>query len=159
MGVVARTGVWIGLLTVAWTFVMGLTGWYKDPTLLNAFFLVVLVEIALVWWGLRQTARANSYAQQIMAGTGMALVAAAIIFLGSLLFTSVFFPNYFSELRTAQEQLLRQQGVAEGEIQAQVAAAQRFATPLWNALFGVIGTVVTGFLTAAVAGAFLRRRA
>lgn len=158
MGIVARTGLWIGLLTVAWTFVMGLTGWYKDPVLLNAFFLVVLFEIGLIWWGLRQTARTNTYAQQIVAGTGMALVASAIIFIGSLLFTTVFFPNYFSELRTAQEQMLRQQGLAEPEVQAQVAAAQRLATPLWNAIFGVIGTVVTGLLTALVLGSFLRRK-
>lgn len=158
MGIITRTGAWIGLITVAWTFVMGLTGWYKDPVLLNAFFLVVLVEIALIWWGLRQTARTNSYAEQVMAGTSMALVAAAIIFVGSYLFTTVFFPDYFDQLRAAQEQLLRQQGVPEADIQTQLAAGQPFATPLWNALFGVIGTVVTGLVTSLVLGSFLRRR-
>lgn len=158
MNPVTKTGLLIGLVTISWTFVMGVTGWYKDPALLNLFFLVILFEIGLLWWGLRQTAATNGYGGQLVAGTTMAAIGAILIFGGSLLFTTVFFPNYFSELRTMQEQLLRQQGLADAEIRAQVAAGQQFQTPLWNALFGVIGTIVTGAVVSAAIAAFVRRR-
>jgi hypothetical protein len=160
VGPVTRTGLLIGVGTIAWTFVMGFTGWYKDPVMALVAFLpvVILIEVGLLWWGLRQTAPANEYAQQVMTGTMMAVVAAVVIFIGSYLFTTVFFPNYFEELRTGQEQLLRQQGMADAEIQAQLAAGRVFQTPVWNALFGAIGTVVTGLLASLVIGAFVRRR-
>jgi hypothetical protein len=84
-----RTGLWIGALCVAWTFVMGFTGWYKDPALVNAFFLVILIEVALLVVGLRKTAASQGYGRQVLTGTLMAAVAAAVIFCGSLLFTTV----------------------------------------------------------------------
>jgi hypothetical protein len=40
----------------------------------------------------------------------------------------------------------------------QVAAAAALQTPLVNALSGVFGTVVTGVVVAAIAGAFLRKK-
>jgi hypothetical protein len=146
--------------TVAWTFVMGVTGWYKDPTLAVAAFLpvVILLEIGLIWWGLRETAARNTYGQQVLAGTTMAIVAAVIIFIGSYLFTTVFFPNYFEELRAMQAELLRQQGLSEADIQSRVAAEQAMQTPLWHALFGVIGTVVTGVVASAIIAIFVRRQ-
>jgi hypothetical protein len=33
MNPILSTGLLIGLLCGAWTFVMGFTGWYKDPVL------------------------------------------------------------------------------------------------------------------------------
>jgi hypothetical protein len=148
----------IGGATILWTFVMGATGWYKDPALVNVFFLVVLFEIALLWWGLRQTAATNGYGGQVAAGTTMAAIGAVLVFGGSLLFTTVFFPNYFAELRAVQEQLLRQQGLGAADIQSQIMAQQRFQTPVWNAVLGVIGTIVTGAVVSAVLAVFVRRR-
>ena len=153
-----RTGLWIGALCVAWTFVMGFTGWYKDPTLVNAFFLVVLVEVALLVVGLRRTAASQGYGRQVLTGTLMAVVAAAIIFCGSLLFTTVAFPSYFQDLRAAHEEVLRAAGKTQPEIDAAVQAASAGQTPLANALAGVAGTVVTGFLASLVIAAFHRKR-
>jgi len=39
-----------------------------------------------------------------------------------------------------------------------VASATAMQTPLVNALTGVVGTVVTGTLVAAIAGAFMRKK-
>ena len=53
-----KTGVGIGVLCVAWTFVMGFTGWYEDPALAGPLFLVpvILIEVVLLVLGLRKTA-------------------------------------------------------------------------------------------------------
>jgi hypothetical protein len=54
--------------------------------------------------------------------------------------------------------MLKTQGLSDADITMQVGAAAAMQTPLINALSGVIGTVVTGGLVAAIAGAFLRKR-
>jgi hypothetical protein len=153
-----KTGAWIGGLTVVWTFVMGFTGWYKDPTLLNLFFLVILVEIALLVVGLRKTAASQGYGRQALTGTLMAVVAAVIIFAGSLAFTTLAFPSYFEDLRAAHAEMLRGQGRTQAEIDAAVQAASVGQTPLANALAGVVGTVATGLVASLVIAIFYRKK-
>jgi hypothetical protein len=158
MSIPIRAGVLLGVLCVVWTFVMGFTGWYKDPVMLNLFFLVILLEIGIVIWALRKTAPSATWGGQIVNGLVLSLVASVIIFAGSLLFTTVAFPNYFTELQSAQAEMLKAQGLSEADIKMQVAAAAAMQTPFINALTGVIGTVVTGAVVAAIAGAFLRKK-
>ena len=60
----------LGLLVVAWTFVMGFTGWYKDPTLLNLSRVVIPIQICALVWELRKTAAGGrAYGGQVAAGT------------------------------------------------------------------------------------------
>jgi len=158
MSIPIRAGVLLGVLCVFWTFVMGLTGWYKDPVMLNLFFLVILLEVGIVIWALRKTAASATWGGQIVNGLVLSLVASVIIFAGSLFFTTVAFPDYFTELQSAQAQMLKTQGLSEADIKMQVAAAAALQTPFMNALTGVIGTVVTGVVVAAIAGAFLRKK-
>jgi hypothetical protein len=158
MSIPIRAGVLLGVLCVFWTFVMGFTGWYKDPVMLNLFFLVILLEVGIVIWALRKTAPSATWGGQIMNGLVLSLVASVIIFAGSLLFTTVAFPNYFTELQSVQAEMLKAQGLSEADIKMQVAAAAAMQTPFINALTGVIGTVVTGVIVAAIAGAFLRKK-
>lgn len=158
MSIPIRAGVLLGVLCVVWTFVMGFTGWYKDPVMLNLFFLVVLLEVGIVIWALRKTAASATWGGQIVNGLVLSLVASVIIFAGSLFFTTVAFPDYFTEIQSAQAQMLRAQGMSDADIKTQMGAAAAMQTPLVNALTGVFGTVVTGVFVAAIAGAFLRKK-
>ena len=158
MSIPIRAGVLLGVLCVFWTFVMGFTGWYKDPVMLNLFFLVILLEVGIVIWALRKTAASATWGGQVVNGLVLSLVASVIIFAGSLFFTTVAFPDYFTELQSAQTQMLKTQGLSEADIKMQMAAAAALQTPFMNALTGVIGTVVTGVVVAAIAGAFLRKK-
>jgi hypothetical protein len=137
---------------------MGFTGWYKDPVRLNLFFLVILLEIGIVIWALRKTAPGATWGGQIVNGLVLSLVASIIIFSGSLLFTTLVFPTYFSDIQAAQAEMLKAAGMSEADIRTQVAAAAAMQTPFINAISGVIGTVVTGVIVAAIAGAFLRKK-
>ena len=158
MTVPIRAGVLLGALCVIWTFVMGFTGWYKDPVMLNLFFLVILLEIGIVIWALRRTAPTATWGGQIVNGLVLSLVASVIIFAGSLLFTTVAFPTYFTDLQSAQAEMLKSAGLSEAEIRSQVAVAAAMQTPFINAISGVVGTVVTGLVVSAIAGAFLRKK-
>ena len=77
MNPILNAGLIIGVLCGLWTFVMGFTGWYKDPTMSHAFLpAVILIEIGGLIWGLRQTAaQGRNYAGQVVAGTLMSVIA------------------------------------------------------------------------------------
>lgn len=153
-----RAGVVLGLLVAVWTFVMGITGWYKHPVLLFLFFLVIPMEFAVITWALGKTAATRGYWPQVRDGVLISIVASVVIFCSSLLFTTVAFPKYFAELRAIQEQALQQQGKSEVEIQAILDQTAQGATPLANAMNGVIGTIVTGLAFSMIVAAFARRK-
>lgn len=153
-----KGGILLGVLTGLWTLLMGVTGWYKDPATVNVFYLVILLELGVLIWGLRKTSNDNTYWQQVGAGMVIALIASVIIFFVSLLFTTVLYPNYFAELRTMQEQMLRQQGKSEAEITTVLDATKPMQTPVINGLMGVVGTLVTAFLGSLIIGAIYRKK-
>ena len=93
-----RTGLILGILVVLWTFVMGFTGWYRHPSLLFLFWLVIPLQVGVLVWMLRRSASDTGYLRQVQNGVGASVIASAIIFVGSLLFTTVVFPSYFAEL-------------------------------------------------------------
>lgn len=157
MNPILSAGVLIGVLCGAWTFVMGWTGWFKDPVLLRLFFVVILIEIAGLVWGLRRTAKeGRTYGGQIVAGTMMAIIAGVIIVGSSLLFTTVVFPNYFNELQTAYRTILQQQGKSEAEIATLLQNEMAGQTPMGQAMAGFLGTLVTGIVASAIIAIWVR---
>jgi hypothetical protein len=158
MGTPIRAGVLLGVLVTIWQFVIGFTGWYKDPVMVNLFFLVILFELVVLLWLLKQTAATSPYGRQVVNGLVASLVAGAIIICGSLVFTTVAFPDYFAELEAVQAEMLKTQGLPEADIQAQLAASAAMQTPFVNALMGFVGTVVTGLIVSAVAAMFWRKK-
>ena len=128
MNPILNTGLTIGVACAAWMFVVGFTGWYKDPARAPLFLLVILIEVAGLIWGLRQTAReGRTYNQQVVAGTMMAVIAGVVIIASSLVFTMVVFPDAMEVMR----------------------ANDPSATPMAGALNGFIYTLVTGILASA----------
>lgn len=152
-------GILLGALVVAWMFTMGFTGWFLDAEKAGLFFLVIPIQVAVLWVLLHHTARrGNGWRDQVLAGTVASIVAAVLIFGGSMLFTAVVFPDYFTDLRAIQEQLMRQSGTSETEIQRQLELARRGQTSFSYAFSGFLGTVVTGIVASALLGVFFRAR-
>jgi hypothetical protein len=157
---IPKAGVTLGVLVVIWMFIMGLTGWYKHPVLFNLFWIVILIQIGVMIWGLTLTAReGRGYGGQVGAGVLMSLIGGVTIFLGSLLVTTVVFPSYFAEVRQLSEEMLRAQGMSEEMIKAQLGQQAAFQTPFMSALMGFLGTAVTGLLGSLIIGAFIRKKA
>jgi hypothetical protein len=157
---VVKGGVVMGALCVGWMFVMGLTGWYKDPQMVYAFFLVIVLEIGALAWVLRQTAlEGRGYGAQVRAGVLVSGIGAVVVFLGSLLFTTVAFPGYFEETRAVAEQMMRSRGLEEAEITRSLDEMRVAGTPLNQAVQGFLGTSVTGLLASLGLAAILRSKA
>jgi hypothetical protein len=159
MGTVVKWGLILGIGVIVWMFVMGLTGWYRNPVLLNLFFLVIPYQVLVTVLALRETARQGAgFGGQIGAGFAISSIGAILVFGGSLLFTMVAFPDYFAELRDAQETAMRQAGMAEDVIAKALSDAERAYTPMSQAIQGFIGTVITGLVTSVTAARWIRHR-
>ena len=159
MNPIVAAGLLIGGLCGGWMFVMGFSGWYRDPQMINLFFLVIVIEIAGLVWGLRRTAaQGRTYSGQVVAGTMMAIIAGTVIVVCSLLFTTVAFPTYFEDINTISREMMQAQGKTEAEIAQAMSDASAWQTPIMNALAGFLGTFMTGVLASAIIGAFIRRR-
>jgi hypothetical protein len=159
MAAILKWGIILGLLVEIWTYVMGFTGWYKHPTLLFLFFLVILIQIVVLVIALRETAaQGRRYWGQVSAGTLISVVAGLIIVGGSLLFSTVVFPDYVSEVAQVQEQMLRQAGQSEEQIRSAMEAYNRSNSPTSLALQGFIGTFLTGLVTSLVVAGFVRAK-
>jgi uncharacterized protein DUF4199 len=160
MNPILSTGLLIGVLCGLWTFVMGFTGWYKDPGMTYVFICVVTaIEIGGLIWGLRKTAaQGRNYRAQILAGTMMAIVAGVIIVAATLLFTTLVFPAWFTDLEQVYRTTLRQQGKSDADIAAAIQANAASMTPMAQAMSGFIGTLVTGIVASAVIAIFVRAK-
>ena len=158
MNPILSTGLLIGVLCGAWSFVMGFTGWYRDPGKAWIFFVAVItIEVLGLIWGLRRTAKeGRNYRAQIVAGTLMAVVAGVIIICASLLFTMVVFPDYLAQVEAAQQGTLRAQGKSEAEIAEALLTLRETSTPMAQAMSGFVGTLVTGILASALIAIWAR---
>jgi hypothetical protein len=157
---ILAAGLLIGVLCGVWTFVMGFTGWYKDPAMASVFIAVVIpIEIGGLIWGLRKTAaQGRTYSGQVVAGTLMSAIAGFVIIGSSLLFTTVAFPDYFNELNAIGRELMIEDGKTEAEIAAHFDSIASMQTPLMNALTGFFMTLVTGITGSAVIAIWVRAR-
>ena len=149
-----RIGLTIGVLCALWQLVMAATGWIVNPRLWNLFYIVILVEVGVLAWGLKKTAADHSYAGQFLLGTGASVIAATFLFLFSMVLMSYLYPGLMSQMKILQADSLKQAGQSE----AQIAAAVSLQTPLYQAAMGFVGTVVTGILATLLIGAFARRK-
>jgi hypothetical protein len=160
MSTIIKAGAVLGILAEAWTYIMGFTGWYKDPSM-SALFLpvVIAIPVAVLYWALCKTAKeGRSYGGQVAAGLLICLIASVIIFIGSIIFTSYVFPEYFEEIRAMTAGQLEAAGMAEEEIQTTLDMQASVQTPFMQAIFGVIGTIVTGLVASLVIAIWVRKK-
>ncbi len=154
-----KAGLLLGVLVLLWILVTGVTGWYKDPAMKSLFYFVVLIEIGVLIWGLRLTAKeGKTYGGQIGAGTMMAIIGAVLIFFGSFFFTDVLYPNYFTEVRQANFQDLVAKGMTADQAEAELKLRDPMETSFVQALMGAVMTVVTGFVASLVIAGVLRKK-
>ncbi len=159
MNPILAAGLLIGVFCGLWTFVMGFTGWYKDPVMMRAFYVVILIHFGGLVWGLRQTARqGRGWASQVLAGTFMSVIAGVIVLGSSLLFTTVFFPEFFSELERIGRVTMQRQGSTEAEIAAALERSRTWATPMTYAFAGLVTTLFIGIVESSAIALVIRAR-
>jgi hypothetical protein len=120
---------------------------------------VIPIEIAVLIWGLGQTAReGRGYASQVGAGVLMSMIGGLIIVGSSLLFSVVVFPHSTQEVMAMREAMYRAANPPGPATDAILAQARRGASPVTEALQGFVGTVITGLLVSLVVSILARVR-
>ena len=158
MNTTIKYGLIIGLACALWTYIMGFFGWYTDPALSNLFWIVILIEIVVLFFGLKKTMSNKNYWQQVGTGTLMAVFGSIIIFIASIIFTTVLFPNHFNEMTEFNRKMLEQQGKTPQEVETLIQQMSAAQTPFFQALSGMLGTIFTGFVGSLIISAFYRKK-
>jgi len=159
MNTSVKFGIYTGLSVAVWTIIMGYTGWFKDPILLNLFWVVVIFQFVLLFIGMKKSSievntngeSGKSYTQLIKDGLLITIIAGVLIFLSSIFFTTVLYPEYFSELHESYRQILTSLGKSEIEIEKLLEENSRTQTPFLQAF-------LTGLLGSAIFSAIFRKR-
>ena len=151
------TGLLIGSLTGLCTFVLGATGWYRDPEKIGLFLpTAMVIQVAGLTWGLHRTARqGRTYSGQVVAGALISLIAGVVVSLASLLFSTVAFPDYIPETRALAREAMARAGVPESEIEIAI----RGHTSTSQAFGAFATTFVAGVIASAVISVWIRAQA
>lgn len=149
-----KVGLLIAVFCCAWQLIMVLTGWLTNQRTFSLFYLVILIQIVILIWGMRKTAAENKYGKQLLFGTLASLIAAVFVFAYALFLMTVLAPNLIGEIKAMQTTALK----AAGQTEAQIGIAMALQTPLIQACQGAAGTIVTGILASAVIAIFLRKK-
>ena len=78
MKTIMKTGVVLGVAVTVWSLIFGLAGWYRSAATAQLFNLVILIQIGVLLWGLRQTGLERGYWRQVGAGTAGGVVSAGV---------------------------------------------------------------------------------
>ena len=156
---VVNAGVMLGIAVAILQFISGITGLYKNPGLSWVFPLVAIaIEIVVVVWGLRQTAKlGKGYGGQVGAGVLIAVVGAVIIFVTSMIWSRVF-PGAGEVMAAAQADAWADQGMSEEQITQMLQTTAFTRTPLFMAIMGSIYTILTGLVISLIAAIWVRHK-
>lgn len=157
---ILKTGIIFGVVVEIWALIFAAAGMHRSPSLGPLFSIVAIVlTVAFVAWGLVQTkALGKKYMGQVVSGVLICLVAAVIIFFGSLLLNYVVFPDFIQEAVDVQMDIMAQRGMAQEEIEQQMSMTSFLFTPIAQAILGVVGTMVTGLIVSLILAIFIRQK-
>ncbi len=153
-----RWGLILGSAVAVLSFVFGLLGWHRTFEMSFVFLAVaILTNVVTVVFCLRERAATDGWLSQVGNGLLVGLVGSVIIFIGSWLVTTVVFPDYFAEMADGYRETYAGMGLSESEV-ADLVEATANTSSVKSAFDGVIGTMATSLIVAAIAGVWLRKK-
>ena len=153
-----RWGVILGGAVAVLSLGFGLAGWHRIYEMSFVFLAVaILINVVMVVLCLRERASSDGWLHQVKNGLVVGLVGSVIIFVTSWLVTTTVFPDYFMEMANGYREAYANMGLSEEEV-ADLVAATAATSPVRSAFDGVVGTMATSLLVAAIAGWWLRKK-
>ncbi len=154
-------GAILGALSVVFSFMLyTMDMHYQGGTMVTV--VSVVLSVALYAVGMYQYRTANAglmtFWQGVKLGVGIALISGIIVVLFNLILTRVIDPETMTKAMDFQrEQLIENTELTIEQIDAQLAAMQKFQTPAIQAAFGLLFSVIFGFLLSLLPAAILRK--
>lgn len=158
--IIVNYGLYLGIAGVIVNLINYALGMHLDPHW-SISVITIVIFIALIVYGIKVYKAANggflSWGQGVKIGVGIALIAAIIGTIYNLIFMNFIEPDFMAQAVEVQNQKLLDQGLSEEEIEAANAMTQKFQTPALVAAFGIIGSLIGGFVVAAIASAIMKK--
>jgi len=152
-----RWGVILGMAVAVLNLVFAIAGWHQVFVMSFLFLAIaILANATVVVVCLRENAISDAWLNQVKNGLIVGLIGSVIVFFSSILVTVVIFPDYFSEMAMGYREAYVNMGMSEAEV-ADLVAATANTSSFKSALDGVVGTIITSFVVAAIAGIWIRK--
>ncbi len=153
-----RWGVILGGAVAVLSLVFGLAGWHRTYEMAFVFLAIaIVINVITVVLCLREQASSQSWLGQARNGLLVGIFGSVIIFAGSWLVTTVVIPDYFTEMADGYRQTYVDMELPADEVEELVAATAA-TSPAMSAFDGVIGTLTTSIVVAAIAGTWMRKK-
>lgn len=134
---------------------------YKPHWVINV--LTYILMIVFIVLGLRCFKRSNDgymkLGQAIKIGLGISLISAIIGIIYLFIFTNVIEPDFITNLKAFQEQMMYERfpDMDEAILEKQLEISQKFMTPGIMAAFALAGSLIIGLIISLIAGAFMKK--
>jgi len=158
MNSVVKASVALVIVVMLISVLMYVTGMHENALIggLGSLVLLIGATVAIVFWGLKQTAGENGYLRQLGNAALIGLLGGVLVFLGSMLLLTVL-PDYLEEVKTMQVASLEQWNLPEDAMDKQIAKIEA-VTPVSSSMQGMIGTFVTSLIVGAIVAIFQRKK-
>jgi hypothetical protein len=144
----------VGVVSILF-FVLGL---HQNPLMsLVSIALFIVFNVVAIYWVLNQTAAENTYGAQLLNGLLVGVIAGLAIFVLSWLNLAVIFPDALEETRVGTIEFLETSGLPQDQLDARIAKLDEM-TPLSQSVPGLIGTLATSVIVAAIVAIFRRKK-
>jgi hypothetical protein len=159
MNVALRWGGILAIIVTLMNAVVIMTGMHRNPITgsMIPIALAILVNLVVLFLMLKSTAGDSDYVGQLRHGLVLGAVGGVLVGVGAWILLALVFPHAIAEMREGSMAFLKTAGLAEEQIQKQ-AEVMSGATPVNQAIPGVLGTFFTSIVGAAIIGAFVRRK-
>ena len=153
-----RWGVILGGGVAVMALVFALAGWHRSYEMSFVYLTIaILLNVFTVVLCLREGAGTDSWLGHVKNGLLVGIVGSVLIFVGSWLVMGVIFPDYFAEMAEGYRATYVELGHSDSEV-AELVAATAATSPVRSAFDGVVGTMATSLVVAAVSGIWLRKK-
>jgi hypothetical protein len=124
---------------------------------IGVILLFTLINIAIVFWALANTAAESGYGKQLGNAALIGLIGGALIFVLSWLLMSFVFPDYLNEYAAAILEQMEMSGAPAEQIDLYQERLSQMTT-LGQAFQGFIGTFFTSLIAGAIIAIFKRKK-
>lgn len=122
----------------------------------------IILSLAVIIWAMVQFKKANNgymtFGQGLKIGVGVSLIAGIIGITMNLVMETFIDPEMVSKAMDYQKALMLEKGMTAEAINAQMKMAEPFQTPLMKILFGLLFSIIFGFLITLIPALVLKKK-
>ncbi|MDH3628819.1 MAG: DUF4199 domain-containing protein [Acidobacteriota bacterium] len=158
MSAAVKGGLGLGIAVVVFNLIFLGAGMHRNPLLgFLAIAIYIGLTILFLVLALRKSRTENPYLKQVMSSVVLGVVAAVIITIGSIVLTTMVFPDSIQQQSEATLEFLEGANLPQEALDAQIEKLESL-TANGQAIQGGIFTIITCLVVGLIAAIFVRKK-